>query len=243
MLKTTKFITTPSFKLAIYQKGPTNSEKLALLLPGKLDTKDYAHMRGHVNFLSKKGFLALSFDPPGTWESGDDISIYSTTNYLRAIKEIIEYYGNMPTIVIGHSRGGRIAALAATKFNQIEKVAIIMSNLIPKNKIKRLTNTEIISVRDTPKEYAERIKTFKLPQSLFEEESDLSNELRDCTKPKLFIAGSKDDLVNPDNIRKAYELSSKPKTFIMIESDHDYRRNKKMIDKVNDILFEFISKK
>ena len=42
------FVQTKGFKLAIYSKGNPKSKKLALVLPGKLDTKDYAHMKSHV---------------------------------------------------------------------------------------------------------------------------------------------------------------------------------------------------
>lgn len=59
-------IKTENFQLAIYSQGNSNSSKLALVLPGKLDTKDYANMRGHVNYLANLGYFALSFDPPGT---------------------------------------------------------------------------------------------------------------------------------------------------------------------------------
>jgi len=57
---------TRSFKLAAYIQGKPTADGLAIVLPGKLDTKDYAHMQSHVDFLAERGYLALSFDPPGT---------------------------------------------------------------------------------------------------------------------------------------------------------------------------------
>src|SRR3989344_7326448 len=106
-------IKTSSFELAEYQQGDTNSSKLALVLPGKLDTKDYPHMRSHVDFLAGKGYLAVSFDPPGTWESPGDISLYTMTNYLRSVNELIEHFGNKPTFVMGHSLDGALAMEAS----------------------------------------------------------------------------------------------------------------------------------
>jgi len=41
-------IKTKDFDLAMYAKGDSSSPKVALVLPGKLDTKDYHHMRSHV---------------------------------------------------------------------------------------------------------------------------------------------------------------------------------------------------
>ena len=83
-------IHTQSFNLATYIKGDTQSDKFALILPGLLDTKDYLHMTSHVDFLATKGYLALSFDPAGTWESLSDelIEYYKESIYRRQTKII-----------------------------------------------------------------------------------------------------------------------------------------------------------
>src|SRR3989338_10282910 len=106
-------IKTKSFELAVFTRGSENSNKLAILIPGRLDTKDYAHNTSHVEYLSKHGFYALSFDPPGTWESSGKIEEYNTTNYIKAINELIEYFGNKPTLLVGHSRGASVSMLAS----------------------------------------------------------------------------------------------------------------------------------
>lgn len=76
-------VKTKSFDLAVYKNGDEYASKVVLVLPDKLDTKDYASMRSHVDFLASKGFFALSFDPPGTWESPGDIWLYTTTSYIQ----------------------------------------------------------------------------------------------------------------------------------------------------------------
>src|SRR5882672_1902530 len=110
-------IKTPNFELAVYAKGDPDAPRLAVVLPGRLDTKDYVHMTSHVNYLADKGFYAVSFDPPFTWESPGDVRNYSTTNYIRAVNEVIEYFGNKPTMVVGHSRGGAVAQLVSSNPN------------------------------------------------------------------------------------------------------------------------------
>jgi pimeloyl-ACP methyl ester carboxylesterase len=244
MLKSTEIINTKSFKLAIYKKGSTESKKLALLLPGRLDTKDYLHMHSHVDFLSSKGYLAISFDPPGTWESGEDLSIYSTTNYLKAIKEIIEYYGNKETILIGHSRGGSMAIIAGTQIGQVTKFISIFGKSSYKNKkdLEWEKNGFRLHTRDTPLGYEERTKSFNLSYSFVIDswQYDSTDELKKCTKPKLFIAGSKDVLVKVPVIEEMYSLSEEPKKMIILDSEHDYRKDEKLIQKVNELIEEFI---
>jgi hypothetical protein len=41
-----------SLRLATYARGNEKAQKLALVLPGRLDTKDYTHMISHVDYLA-----------------------------------------------------------------------------------------------------------------------------------------------------------------------------------------------
>jgi pimeloyl-ACP methyl ester carboxylesterase len=247
-------IRTAHFDLAVYAKGNKDSGKLALVLPGQLDTKDYPHMIGHVDFLSTKGFFALSFDPPGTWESPGDISIYNMTNYLEAINELIGYFGDRPTITVGHSRGGAMAMLAGLTNPLVEAFICIMSNYtydptINTNYDSRHGVNEWqeqgfkISYRDLPFDSKEK-KEFRLPYSFIEDQRkyDMLNDLKKCTKPKLFIYGAKDKLVRPDMVKFEYKVSPEPKQLYELDSDHDYRRHPKLIEQVNNVMGDFIKR-
>lgn len=242
-------IKTKSFELATYSKGDKDSNKLALVLPGKLDTKDYVHMKSHVDFLSKMGFFALSFDPPGTWESKGDISLYNTTNYLKAIDELIEYFGKKSTFVMGHSRGGSMAMLSGISNPNITSFAAIMSFAYVKN-YKDSKNDDwkkngfILSMRDLPPGGGPKTKKFELPYSFYEDQLqyDMTEGLRNSKKPKLFVLGKKDILVPPESVRETYGMSSDPKELYELDSIHDYRLNKKYIDEVNKVVGDFLKK-
>src|SRR3990167_4608093 len=124
---TTKMIKTKNFKLAIYSGGNEDANKIALVLPGRLDTKDYVHMTSHVDFLAERGYYALSFDMPGTWESPGNIAEYTTTNYIKAVNELVDYLGTKPTLLIGHSRGGSVAILAGAANKNVIGIIPIMA--------------------------------------------------------------------------------------------------------------------
>ena len=247
MLKTTTFIKTRSFDLAVYQKGDIKSNKLALVLPGKLDTKDYPHMREHVDFLASQGYLALSFDPPGTWESDGDISIFTATNYMKAIKELIEYFGNKPTILLGHSMGGAMSIITGIELKQVEKIISIMGKAYyPKqNDTKWKEMGYHLSIRDTPQEYKERTKTFHLPYSYLTDfyQYDATENLKKCTKPKLFILCNKDDENKKRIIKETFDITSEPKQLSIVDVEHDYRKHKSAIIEVNKIIKEFLQRK
>jgi hypothetical protein len=212
-------IKTNSFSLAIYSKGDTNSSKLALVLPGKLDSKDYAHMKSHVNYLSGLGFFALSFDPPGTWESPGDISLYNMTNYLKAVNELIEYFGNKPTFIMGHSRGASMAILSGLRNEHITSFASVFSSFA-KGGYKDKSNTPLwkqqgflLEKRDLPPGGGPEVKEFRLPYSFFEDQLqyDITEELSLSKKPKLFFLGKHDVLATAEIIKELYSITSDPK--------------------------------
>lgn len=242
-------IKTKSFELAVYQKGTENSEKLALVLPGKLDSKDYAHMRSHLDMLAGLGFLALSFDPPGTWESPGDISLYNTTNYLKAVDELIEYFGNKPTFLVGHSRGASVALIAGIKNENVLAFCPIMPSFTESGFDKTIEEDwkksgYKLSKRELPLGDGEEIKEFMLPYSFFEDQIRYkwSEEFTKCTKPKLIIIGKHDVTVPTEEVKEIYKKLSEPKELYELDWDHNYRMSKDKINEVNQILGNFLKK-
>lgn len=234
-------IRTASFELALVKRGDEKSEKLILCLPGRLDTKDYTHMRSHVDFFASKGYLAISFDPPGTWESPGDISLYTTPNYLKAVDELIEYYGNRPTVVMGHSRGGSIAMVAGINNKYITHFIAIMSHYGPSEKPIESGDVRV-SYRDLPPGTGttQERKRFDLPMSYFDDPTPYTG-LESCVKPKLLFLGKHDVLVLPEEINGVYELAAEPKRLYELDSDHDYRYHPEIIKEVEMVTDEFLN--
>ena len=236
-----EMIKTNSFELAVNKKGDENSDRLMLCLPGRLDTKDYAHIQSHVDYFAEKGFLTASFDPPGTWESGGDISLYTTANYQMAIDEIITHFGNRPTVVLGHSRGGTMAMLAGVNNQYVTHFIAVMSHWGPSGRPH--TDKEVqVSHRDLPPgtERTTDRKRFDLPMSYFNDPTDYSG-LDKCIKPKLFFAGKQDVLVTPEDVNETFEQAAEPKQLHELDSEHDYRLRANIIDEVNNKVAEFLT--
>jgi len=235
-------IKTKSFELAVYAKGSPDSPKLALVLPGRLDSKDYADMHGHVEYLAGRGYHAITFDPPGSWDSPGNIDLYTMTNYIKAINELIEYFGNKPTLLIGHSRGGAMAMLVGTTNPHVTHFVTVMSNMGP-SKIEIAPKGGVhVSYRDLPPGGGEKTKRFDLPYSYFEDASQYNalEGLKGSSKPKLFFLGTRDILVKPAAVREVYRVSAEPKVLHELDSDHDYRHHKDVIDEVNSVVGKFL---
>lgn len=242
-------IKTETFELAVYSKGDTNTQKLALVLPGKLDTKDYVHMKSHVEYLAGLGFLAVSFDPPGTWESPGSINLYTMSNYEKAIHELIEHYDNRPTFLMGHSRGGSLSVIAGVKNPHVFAFASLMGSL-SKGAFTQEKNPEWekrgykISMRAMPPGDGPKVKEFKLPYQflLDQQKYDLTEDLLQSQKPKIFFVAEHDTIVDSAKIKNAYNLYADPKELHELNCNHGYRRDLKMIDEVNSTIESFLRK-
>lgn len=239
-------ITTPSFTLAAYTGGSESADTLALVLPGRLDTKDYAHMHGLVDFLASHGHFALSFDPPDTWESGGGIESYSTSNYIKAVHELIELYGK-PTLLAGHSRGDSIAVLAGANHPSVTGIVAIMANCgspAPPKETTKQTGFQVES-RDLPPStsHTDKQKLFDLPLHYFEDgqQYNPATLLKSCTKPKLLLAGTEDTICNPERVRQLYQDIPEPKQLHMLQSGHDYRYDPKTIAEIHRIIGDFLN--
>lgn len=243
-----KIIKTKTFELAVYERGDLSSPKLAIVIPGRLDTKDYVHNTSLVDQLASRGYLALSFDPPGTWESPGDIELYTTTNYLKAVDELIEYFGNKPTLLAGHSEGGTIAMLAGPKNPHVTHFIPIFSYYgAPSDPSEeRIVDGKVISHRDLPpgNMKTKEQKEFGLPLNYFEQGKQYHalTGLKNCAKPKLFFYGVKDDMNDPEDVKKAYEESVEPKMIHALNSDHDYRYHPEIIEEANHIIGKFLDR-
>src|SRR3989344_320469 len=243
-----EMIKTKNFQLAVYAKGNEGAAKIALVLPGRLDTKDYVHMRSHVDFLAERGFFAVSFDPPGTWESAGGIELYTTTNYIQSVNELIEYFGNKPTLLLGHSRGCTVAMLVGASNPFVSGIVVILATYgpptAPAPNVPQMGFQE--EYRDLPPGTAptKEQKEFALPMNYFQDGQQYNPEsvLTNYTKPKLLIYGSRDEFTSPDKVKAVYKTASEPKMIHELDSDHDYRYHPGCIEEANRVVNDFLKK-
>ena len=238
-------IKTKSFELAIITAGNQDATKLAIVMPGRLDTKDYTQNPSHIKYLASKDFFALSFDPPGSWDSPGNLDLYTTTNYIKAVNELIEYFGNKPTLLMGHSRGGTVAMLAGPVNPHVTHMISVNSSYGGAiDKDAPVPGEVHVSYRDLPPGdiRTKEKKRFDLPYHYFEDTDkyDALEGLKNCNKPKLFFYGSKDELTNPKLVKHMFDKSMDPKMIHELNTEHDYRLHPDIIDEVNEVVGKFL---
>lgn len=244
-------IKTKSFELAIFSKGNKDTARLAILIPGRLDTKDYANFVSHAEYLASRGFFTVAFDPPGTWDSPGSIDLYSTTNYIKAINELIEYFGSKPTFLLGHSRGAAAAILASMSNPNIVGIVPIMANYgaptVPsEGAMQKGFKISYSSYRDLPPgdSKTKEQREFALPIAYWEDgrRYNIVQSLRECTKPKLLIYGTQDEFTSPDEVRQLYATIPEPKMIKEVNCDHDYRYYPEAIKEVENEIGLFLDR-
>lgn len=235
------------FDISVYAAGDVHAPRFAIVLPGFLDSKDYPHMHSHVDYLGSLGYFAMTLDFPGTWYSGGAIEDYTVTNCLKIIAQLIAEHSK-PTLLIGHSNGGRLALHAAAENPLVKGVVAVMPPLHvfdgkeENEDMRAWRETGIkISTRSLPDD-PERELQFELPYSFVQDSSKykLTDILPTLTVPKLFIAGKRDGAIPPAEVRQAYDLALKPKEFHIVDSGHNYRKVPSAIETVNKLIQAFL---
>lgn len=242
-----QLIQTEHFQLAINTKGNPSSAKLAICLPGRLDTKDYANFSSHLEYLATKRYFAVAFDPPGTWDSPGEIE-YTTTNYIKAVNELIKYFGNESTLLLGHSRGGQVAMLVGTSNPNVAGFVVVNASYEPPSPPdpERIKDGVIIEHRDFPPGDTKTVeqKQFLLSANYFKdgEQYDPVPALQKCTKPKLLFYSTDDKFTEPEEVKAIYESLPEPKMIHELKTVHDYRYSVEAIEEVNQVMGLFLDK-
>ncbi len=231
-----------------YSKSKTN--RLAVLCPGYLDSKDYTHLVRLAEALCEEGYTAVRFDPTGTWESEGDISDYTTTQYLEDIRSVIDYmvkeseYNHI--LLGGHSRGGQVSIIYAARDSRVSIVLGIMPSHGPTTGQRReeWEKTGVsVSQRDLPEDRNKTIE-FKVPvkHMLDRDRHDALADAKKIKVPIILIAGELDDLVLPEEVKEIFDNSNEPKKFMIIKGiEHDYRYNNDEISIVNEKILKLLN--
>jgi len=228
---------------AAVHRPQKKTDRLAILCPGYLDTKDYEGLARLAEALAGQGFTAVRFDPTGTWESEGTIADYTTTQYLADVKSVLDYMlreGNYTYVLLGgHSRGGMVSILYTARDSRISAVVGIMPSsprTFPAQK-KELWKKEgvALSERDIPGKRGKR--EYRVPYSHAEDRDkyDVIEEVKKVHVPILFLTGDQDTNVLPEHVELIFDNANEPKKFITFKGiGHDYRHNPEEVERVNE---------
>lgn len=161
---------------------------------------------------------------------------------VKCVMEYMLHKENFKNILLGgHSKGGFIAMLYASRDPRISTVLSIMSTY----SIGRLNNKATIEKwkqegyrllqRDIPKKT--ETKEFCVPYTYVIDRLryNVLDEIQNYHGRLILVAGELDKTVLPDDVKPIFDKANQPKKFILIENiGHDYRHNDNEISIVNE---------
>ncbi len=243
-------LTTESGQIALsITKPDIKTNQVAILCPGFLDSKDYAHLVGLANDLAEIGYTVVRFDAAGIWQSSG--GEYTTTHYLQDLKAVLDYIlqdSDFTKVLLGgHSKGGFVALYQACFDPRITTVLAIMSTF----PFVKESNGAVI---EKWKNSGKRLSTRDLPAGLGTKEFvtdysyvadrlqyDLLAAFKNCQAKLIFVAGSEDKIALASDVKSLFDQTPEPKEFIVVEGiGHDYRKNPAEISLVNKEILKAI---
>lgn len=233
-------------KPAVKQKCPC-----VILLHGFKGYKEEDHYTSLAHFLLTKDIASVRFDTSGFGESeGRFEKDYRFSNYVKDVESVYKYIMGGKWVdkqrigVFGQSMGGMQAIVFAANNPSVKAVATVSPpDLISyKEIIKRLggvkkeKHIEIESSRMGGK--------ISVPLEFFDdaEKWNMTKYVIKIKAPILIMLGLKDTAVLPERTRKVYYAANQPKQLIEVqEMNHFYKRDSKMLKKVNKKVVNFFT--
>lgn len=215
--------------------------KLALLLPGYVESPDYHHLVVIDNHLTSLGYTTLRVDPCNLWQTGDG-STYSTTGYINQVKDIVNsYIPQNPTeiILVGHSLGCLVALTVGYLFDEVSKVICLSPPASLSNSDHKWVDGFRTSKKDLPDDPTKfRDLTVPVSFTLDRKQYSIPIAFKNNQKPTLVIMGSDDPAtVTLNDLLK--DLSNT--TFITIaDMAHDFRQSEELCQRVASEIIKFI---
>lgn len=221
--------------------------KLALLLPGYLDSPNYLHMMVFDKRLKELGFTTERLDPCNLWKTGD-VSHYSITNYIQQTKERIEHYKNQnpkEVILIGHSLGAFTAIIAGSRIKEVTK---IVSLCPPPDRYGSETEWENHrgfrhSERDLP-DNPKKTRAFDVPYSFAQDglQYSVRDEVKNLHKSLMIFIALNDTVVSPEFTEEIVKNANNPYVIRQPNMGHDFRHSEKECNIVMAEIEKFLIK-
>lgn len=172
---------------------------IAILISGSGAQNRDEELLGHkpfliiADYLTRKGIGVLRYDDRGTAESEGDFSSATTIDFATDVLAAVEYLKSRKEVnkdqigLVGHSEGGMIAPIVATKSTDVSFVVLLAGPGVP--------ITELM---------AKQLELISLAQG--ESEESVKEDLRVMTRAYDMVKNSKDVDQLKNELREYFEL-------------------------------------
>ncbi|XP_030530748.1 uncharacterized protein LOC115741141 isoform X1 [Rhodamnia argentea] len=226
----------------------TGSKELVMLCHGFQSSKERIPMINLAIALEREGISAFRFDFAGNGESEGS---FQYGNYWREaddLRAVIEHFLGQKRLIkaiIGHSKGGNVVLLYASKYDDVNTVVNISGRFnlergiegrLGKDFLQRIKKNGFIDVKNKRGEFEYRVTEESLMERLTTDTRTSSQMIsRDCRV--LTVHGSLDKIVPAEDSLEFAKVISNHKLCIMEGADHEYTSHQ---DELTSVVLDFV---
>lgn len=219
--------------------------KLALLLPGYLDSPDYLHMLTFEKGLKEMGYVVERLDPCNLWKYGD-VENYTITNFIKQIKERIDFYKDQnpeEIVLIGHSNGAFTSLVAGARIPEVTKIIALCPPPNKDGSEHKWVNGVRVSKRDLP-DNPNEFREFAIPDTHIKDAIQYSavEDVKKIHKPIMIFIALDDTVVKPEWTEEIVSNANNPYVVRQPDMGHDFRFSQKECDIVFSEIKKFLEK-
>jgi len=218
--------------------------KLALLLPGYLDSPDYQHFMLFDKRLVELGYTVQRVDLGNLWETGD-ASNYKISYFIDQIRQIIiSNQDQKPeeVVLIGHSMGAFTAIIAGSRLNEVTKIISLCPPPDFSRSKTKWQDRVRISERELPSDPS-KSRIFTIPDAFIEDALSYSavEEVKGITKPVMIFIALADTVVPPEDTERIVTSSLNPLHVVRQPNmGHDFRNSQQQCSVVMNEIEKFL---
>lgn len=170
-------------------------------------------------FLASHGFTVYSLDFPGHKLGASGGTLRGVDDCIDAMSAVVARAreAKAPVYTLGHSMGAMTALFTAATDPAIAGVVAITTGY---GRPSALTALRAAGAVDFRSSYVDGVDLPTLVEGVDAWYERLMPKL--AGRPQLYVAASRDAMVNVSSVRELYERAPEPKSFVKIESDHTY---------------------
>lgn len=219
--------------------------KVALLLPGYLDSPDYLHLVTFEKRLKELGYTVERLDPCNLWKTGD-VDSYTITNFIKQIKDRVDYYKNQSPeeiVLIGHSNGAFTSIVAAARIPEVTKIVSLCPPPDKEGSEHKWVNGLRVSKRDLP-DNPKEFREFAIPNSHIKDAVQYSavEDVKKIHKPIMIFIALDDTVVLPEWTEEIVSNANDPYVVRQPGMGHDFRFSQEQCDIVMSEIEKFLTK-
>lgn len=171
-------------------------------------------------FLSSHGFDIYSLDFPGHKLGASGGTLRGIEDCVDAMQATVAHarsFNDQPVLVLGHSMGAMTALFTAAADESIRAVVSIATGYGRPSALAVLKAAGAIDFRSS---YVDGVDLETLVGDVDRWYERSLPAL--VSRPKLFVAASRDAMVSPASVRDLHDRAPDPKKYVVVESDHTY---------------------